>query len=184
MERQITPNQLKMIHILLKERGLMDQKENIVTSFSDGRTNSSRDLTMKEAKALIDYLIEDDKKKAIIKGIWHLAYITNMIYGDTYEDGKMNAAKLNLFCIVRGTVKKNIELQTLSELKKTHRQFEGIYRKQIETQDKEKYIITLRKKLEGHLLSEDYEGCKILQDEINSLTKNRRKKKDERILAK
>ncbi|NBH90339.1 MULTISPECIES: hypothetical protein [Bacteroidales] len=170
------PKQLKMIHTLLSKFGLAGQKENIVLGFSDGRTDSCRDLTMTEAKQLINYLLHTDEKKRMIKSIWHLAYKMGIIYGDSFEDNKMNAATLNLFCKSRGTVKKDIDKQELSELKKTHRQFEGMYKSYLNKQNKTEKIRFLSEKLQVALVTENFEICSLIQSELNKLTKQKRKK--------
>ncbi len=179
----ITPKQLKMIHVLLNKFGLAGQKENIILRFSEGRTGSCRELTLDEAKQLITFLLDTDEKKRIIKGIWHLSYMMGIIYGESFEDGKMNAATLNMFCKSRGTVKKDIDKQELSELKRTHRQFERMYKSYLEKQDKAERIRLLSEKLQGALTSENFEVCSLIQNELNLLTKHKRKK-DERVSVK
>jgi len=133
-KKPVTPAQIKKIHVLLRENGLIDQKENMLYSISDGRTTSTKELTCNEAKRLIAFLMDDqaeiqNKQKVLVKAIWHLAWDMGIIYGETDDDYEMNKAKLNMFCRQRGTVKKNLTEQNLVELRKTHRQFEAMYAK-------------------------------------------------------
>lgn len=132
--KPVTAAQIKKIHVLLQQKGLMDQKEALLYSFSDGTATSTKHLTCDEAKHLIAFLMDDqaeiqNKQKALVKAVWRLAWDMGIIYGETNEDYQMNKAKLNMFCRQRGTVKKNLTEQNLPELRKTHRQFEAMYTK-------------------------------------------------------
>ena len=131
--KSVTTAQIQKINVLLNQKGLMDQKAALIHSYSDGRITSTKDLNCNEAKQLIGYLVESDKEredkaKAEFKAIYKLAWKMNTIYGDTEDDYNMNIAKLNVFCRTRGTVKKNITAMNIEELRKTHRQFEAMYR--------------------------------------------------------
>ena len=130
--KPITKAQITKIHVLLNQRGLMGEKRSIIHSVSNGRTVSSKELTSSEAAYLINFLVEDEdeeKKKALFKVIYALAWQMGIIYGNTDEDYQMNKAKLNMFCRERGTVKKNLSSQNLLEMRKTHRQFEAMFKK-------------------------------------------------------
>lgn len=131
--KPITSAQIKKIHVLLNERGLMDEKRNFMHQVSNGRTQSTKELTANEARYLISYLLgeKDQTKKiqAVFRAIYFLAFEMGIIYGETDEDYHMNIAKLNMFCRERGTVKKNLTEQNLIEMRKTHRQFEAMYSK-------------------------------------------------------
>ena len=70
----ITYPQLKIIHTLLGELELRDRKSEIVYSFTEGRTESSREMTMKEAKDLIEWLKGSQERNNLVSRIWHLAY--------------------------------------------------------------------------------------------------------------
>lgn len=159
MKKPITPAQLKMIHTLLSKQGLSDMKSDLVFSFSDGRTESSRELTLMEAKKLIQYLKDTDTCSDIIKRIWHLGYLAGIIYGDTAEDKAMNAAKLNMFCKERGTVKKPLHQQSVKELNRTIKQFEAIISKSHEKKCVERYIKMAEEGIQNLIAIEDYEGA-------------------------
>ena len=130
----VTACQIKKIHVLLQQKGLMDEKKTMVYSISDGRTESTKELTCREAKRLIAFLMDENaeiKKKMenTYSSIWGLAWNMEIIYGETNDDFEMNKAKLNIFCRQRGTVKKNLTAMNLIELQKIHRQFEAMYSK-------------------------------------------------------
>jgi len=136
VSKAITTAQIKKIHVLLNEKGLMDEKKTMVCSVSSGRTESTKELSFEEAKALIIFLKEDsseieNKKRAIYKAIWNIAWQMGIIYGSTEEDYQMNRAKLNMFCKQRGTIKKNLSDMNYIELKKTQRQFEAMFKRHL-----------------------------------------------------
>ncbi len=132
-KKPVTTAQIKKIHVLLNERGLMEEKRDLIYQVSNSRTSSTKELTVNEARHLISYLMgeEDETKKlqAVFRSIYYLAFKMDIIYGETDEDYHMNIAKLNMFCRQRGSVKKNLTEQNLVEMRKTHRQFEAIYAK-------------------------------------------------------
>ena len=131
--KPITAAQIKKIHVLLNERGLMEDKRGFIHQISDGRTQSTKELTANEARYLISFLLgeedQTEKMQATFRAIYFLAFKMDIIYGETDADYHMNIAKLNMFCRQRGTVKKNLTEQNLIEMRKTHRQFEAMYSK-------------------------------------------------------
>lgn len=118
--------QIQKIHFLLRNLGITDQKAEIVYSLSNGRTNSTKLLSIDEARTLISRLAEYDPKERQKSLIFSLAYQAGIIYGNTPDDKKMNAAKLNMFLKERGAIKKELNTMSYDELTKTHRQFEAI----------------------------------------------------------
>jgi len=131
-----TKQQITKIHVLLANTGMKDQKTEIVQSVTDGRTTSTRGLYFDEAKRLITSLAAFDPKEKQKGLIFSLAYKAGIIYGDTAEDKKINAAKLNLFLKERGAVKKELNAMTLDELVKSHRQLEAIVKNNAKSGDK------------------------------------------------
>jgi hypothetical protein len=103
----------------------------------------------------------------------------DMIQGNTDIDIKTNAAKLDLFCKQRGTVKKPIREQSYAELKRTHRQFEGMYNKHLDKQENEYRKQILQEKLDEYIANEYYEKCAEISKELNELTTKKRTKKNE-----
>ena len=118
----------------MNQQGILDEKPTLVYSVSDGRTQSTKELTMNEGRQLISFLLGDDKEAnskciAVFRAIYRLAWNMDIIYGDTADDYHMNVAKLNIFCRERGTVKKNLSEMTLTELRRVQKQFEAMYSK-------------------------------------------------------
>jgi len=155
--KPITPAQLKLIHTLLNQQGLMEIKVSLCQDISDNRTSSSKELTTEEASRLIKILKDNDTQKTYIKRIWYLGYTAGIIYGDTEEDKLINAAMLDVFCKNRGTVKKALGQQTLLELKRTVKQFESIAAKAFEKQAVKEYIALLEYSNETFIENEEYE---------------------------
>jgi hypothetical protein len=124
--KPITPAQLKKIHVLLNQMGRMEYKSDMVHSLTDGRATSTKDLTMNEAKAFIEYLAQFDGNDRMRKKVIALAYETEIIYGNSPEDKLMNYAKLDQFLIKRGAVKKKLNLLTRDELLKVCSQMEAM----------------------------------------------------------
>jgi hypothetical protein len=123
---QITKPQLAKIHVLFHQLGLMDSKKELVRKFSNERTESSRELTMYEAKGLIEALSKFDSCDGMRRKVFALAYEAGIIWGDTNEDKKMNAVKLNQFLLRQGAIKKEIGKMGYQELIKTVNQFSQI----------------------------------------------------------
>jgi predicted RNase H-like nuclease len=125
MKTATTPQLIKL-HALLNNLGIMDAKAEIIYNLTEGRTKSSKALTIDEASKLITNLAGYDPSDKIRRVIFSLAYQAGIIYGDTAEDKKMNTAKLNMFLKEKGVVKMELSQMNYNELVKTHRQFEAI----------------------------------------------------------
>ena len=63
MNKTITPEQMRQLHALLNELNQMEYKPNIVASFTNRRTASSKELYATEADAVIKHLNEELRKK-------------------------------------------------------------------------------------------------------------------------
>ena len=124
--QKATQPQIAKLHVLLNNLGLKDQKAEIVYNLTDGRTQSSKELTIEEARRLIINLAEYDPGERLKSLIFSLAYQAGIIYGSSKDDKKMNAAKLNMFLRERGAVKKDLSVMVYKELISVHRQFEAI----------------------------------------------------------
>lgn len=121
-----TKAQITKIHVMLGKLGLTDQKPEIVYNLTNCRTDSTKELSIDEARRLIINLTGYDPNERLKGSILSLAYQAGIIYGDTPEDKKMNMAKLDMFLRERGAVKKPLNGMIYKELVKTHRQFEAI----------------------------------------------------------
>lgn len=124
----ITKPQLQKIHVLLNQMGLIDNKAELVYSFSNGRVTSTKELTMEEAGFFIRHLSNYDPLEKMRSKVFALAYEAKIIWGDSPADKKMNFIKLNNFLKERGAVKKDINKMAKPELIKTVNQFQQILR--------------------------------------------------------
>lgn len=123
--KPITAEQLKCLNTLVSKLGISkDDKATIVNGFSNGRATSSKDLSMEEAKAMIKHLKDYEPDERMRKKVFAIAYEVGIIWGDTPEDKKMNGAKLKMFLLKNGTVKKELNKMTHQELLKVVAQFE------------------------------------------------------------
>jgi hypothetical protein len=136
--QKATKPQIAKLHVLLNNLGLIDQKADIVAQVSGGRTESSRELTVDEARVLIGNLAQDDPADRLRGLIFSLAYRAGIIYGDTPEDKKINAAKLNMFLKAKGAVKLELNQMRYKELITVHRQFEAIVKNVAKAHDSRK----------------------------------------------
>lgn len=152
--RNVTAPQIQKIHVLLRNLGISDHKKEIVFDITDGRTVSTKELTIDEARVLITRLSENDPNNRLKSVIFSLAYQAGIIYGSTPDDRKMNAAKLSMFLRDRGAVKKDLNDMDYRELVKTHRQFEAIVRNTVKSSDN---------KAAGKLVKELLEDLNIIQ---------------------
>lgn len=121
-----TKPQIAKINILINQLGFKDQKADIILEACGGRTDSSKALSIDEARLLLIRLSEYSPLEKLKSIILSLAYRCGIIYGDTKEDKRINVAKLNMFLKTRGTVKKELNQMSYNELLRTHRQFEAI----------------------------------------------------------
>ena len=117
---------MQKLHVLFNQLGLMDSKVEFVYNVSGGRATSTKDLTMDEARQLIEHLAKFDGNDKMRKKVFALAYEAGIIWGDTPDDKKMNAAKLDKFLKERGAVKKSLNSLTKEELIKVVNQFSQV----------------------------------------------------------
>ncbi len=128
-----TKPQIQKINILLRQLDAISIKEDLVKSFSNERTTHISELTKLEAKNMISHIVNHHPTEKQRELIISLAYKAGIIYGDTWEDKKMNMIKLDNFLLSRGAVKKRFADLDYKDLVKVHRQFEAILLKMPET---------------------------------------------------
>ena len=127
---QITKHQIKMIHTLLNNHRLMKYKREIIASYTDGRTESSREMTREEAQYMINRLAAEAPLQRMRRKVFALAREMGMIWGETKEDNRMNAAKINRFLKSRGAVKKPLNKLKYEELQQVVSQFQSMAKKE------------------------------------------------------
>ena len=133
-EKAVTQFQIKKIHTLLNQLETVNKRITI-NNITNGRTSSCREMTCAEARNMIG-LLEDilkgngsDKRTVIVSEIWDTAEGWGYIYGETDIDSQINGYLIDKFCLERGTVKKQIKVQTYAELKRTLGQFKAILKR-------------------------------------------------------
>ncbi|MEO7488822.1 MAG: hypothetical protein ABIU77_17055 [Ferruginibacter sp.] len=124
--RPITTAQLSKLHVLLNQFGIIEDKADLVNQFTNGRETSSKRMTFHEARILLQHLSRFDPLDKMRKKVFALAYVARIIYGDTPDDKKMNAAKLDKFLREKGAIKKHLNTMNKDELIKVVNQFSQI----------------------------------------------------------
>lgn len=148
VNKPITPQQLKALQTCFGRLGFdTEERHGFVSQFTDGRTQSTRELTFDEARRMLSGLNEDPAKQAAAKAKIAQAEakkVVGQIYAlslkisflnrdfnlDTPDDFEMNKAKINVFCRSRSKARKNLTEMSLSELKEVKKQLEAILHKE------------------------------------------------------
>lgn len=135
--KPVTPQQLKALHAAFHRIGMDDDaRHECISVFTDGRTQSTKELTLDEARRLITSLNEDQAEKireearALVKAIFGLSFQISFLNkgfaNDTQEEFEMNKAKLNMFARNKSAFHKNVTEMYPSELKAFKKQLEAI----------------------------------------------------------
>ncbi len=133
----ITTAQIIRIHALLNQTGNMDNKEEIVSGFTDHRTTHSSQMTQQEAFKMIDHLAKytplqnvlNDAKNKMRRKIISMAYEMRWA-----KPGDWQAAvkAIDTFCKgTHGKFKKALNKHTHAELVQLVTQFEQLYKKHL-----------------------------------------------------
>lgn len=136
-DKPITPQQMKALHATFHRIGMDDDaRHECISAFTDGRTQSTKELTFDEARRLITSLNEDQAEKmreearTLVKAIFGLSFQISFLNkgfaNNTQEEFEMNKAKLNMFARSKSTSHKNVTEMYLSELKAFKKQLEAI----------------------------------------------------------
>lgn len=126
----ITLTQLKTIHTLFSKAGLKDKddKKSIIRTYTKERSESSKDLTFKEAAALIGHLktfdVKDPKADKMRKKILSLAHEM----GYKLESGAIDMNRVNAWTSKYGYLHKPLNSYTYEELPVLVSQFETVYK--------------------------------------------------------
>jgi hypothetical protein len=136
--------QIKAISTLLGKHNLVDQKDSIIGSFTNGRTTSRKDMTKAEAAALIGHLKSldptdrrSDKMRNKILSMahemgWNLTPIPatsplTPLQGERVKS-KVDMAHVNNWCVKSGYLHKPLDEYTYNELPRLVSQFEEVYK--------------------------------------------------------
>lgn len=136
-DKIITPQQMKALHATFHRIGMDDDaRHDCISSFTDGRTQSSKELSFDEARRLLASLNEDQAEKAreeakkLVKAIFCLSFQISFLNkgyaNDTQEEFQMNIAKLNVFARSKSAARKNVSEMYPPELKAFKKQLEAI----------------------------------------------------------
>lgn len=147
VNKPITPQQIKALQACFSKLSFdTEERHGFVNQFTDGRTQSTRELTFDEARRMLSALNGDQeqiKKKAAVEA----AKLVGDIYGlslkisflnkdyislDTPEDFEMNKAKINVFARNRSRFRKNLTEMNIEELRAFKRQLEAVVHKENE----------------------------------------------------
>lgn len=142
--KAITAQQLKALHATFRALSMDDEaRHGCVYSFTSGRTQSSKELTMEEARQLLDRLNPmDDKAKAlqrkeaqfVFRDIYRLSFLIPQLNqgftSDSEEEYRMNVAKLNLWARKYTKSRKDVTRMALWELQETKKQLEAFMRRE------------------------------------------------------
>jgi hypothetical protein len=122
----ITPSQLKIIHTLFNKIGNAPHKKDIIAGFTNGRSESSKDLYFDEATDLIKYLKNFDNEaisaERMRRNIISMAHELNWKLPDT---GKIDMKRVNGWCEKFGYQHKPLNNYTYEELPKLVTQFKN-----------------------------------------------------------
>lgn len=144
--KPITPQQLKALHATFHRIGMDDDaRHECIYAFTSGRTESSKELTMDEARLLMSRLNEDDERvrrmlieeaRTLCRSIYYLStqisFLNKDFPTDTQEDFEMNKAKIDVWARKYSRFRKNIRQMNVSELREVKKQLEAIARKEKE----------------------------------------------------
>ncbi len=120
------PNKRKALFRILSELGLKTEEDrhNLISGFTNGRTTSTKDLSDWEAESLIkhlesaDYKACDKMRKKIISMAIEMGWI---VMRNNKPSGDMNA--IEQWCLNRSYLKKGLNEYTYKELPKLVTQF-------------------------------------------------------------
>ena len=143
-DKLITSGQMKALHATFRRIGMDDEaRHGCIHEFTSGRTQSSKDLTMREAQQLLDRLNPmDDKAKALqqtearntFRDIYRLSFLIPQLNqgftSDSEEEYQMNVAKLNLWARKYTKARKDVTRMELWELQETKKQLEAFMRRE------------------------------------------------------
>lgn len=142
--KPITAQQLKALHATFRTLRMdADARHGCIYSFTNGRTQSSKELTMEEARQLLEKLNPmDDKSRQLqhreaqmlFRDIYRLSFLIPQLNqgftSDSEEEYRMNVAKLNVWARKYTKARKDVTKMALWELQETKKQLEAFMRRE------------------------------------------------------
>ncbi len=150
-DKQISVQQLKALHATFHRIGMDDDaRHDCIYEFTSGRTASSRELTMHEARQLLERLNPPDEKtramqlaeaKSVFRDIYRLSFMIPQLNqgftSDNEDEYRMNVAKLNMWARKYSKARKDVTAMKLWELQDTKKQLEAWMRREEKKQKNE-----------------------------------------------
>ena len=123
----------KQIHALLAKANVMEQKAAIVSSFSNGRTQSSRELSHAEAFEMVKWLLTQvtDTTPCSHKMRRKIISMAHQMHWHLPGTQQVDMPRLNTWCNTFGFGKKKLNDYTYAELPKLVTQFTFVYNEYI-----------------------------------------------------
>lgn len=122
-------SQNKMLHALLGKLGMMEVKADLVWSYTEARTTSSREMTTMEAANLLRYLKSIDPAEAVCEKMRRkIIAKAHKMRWETAQ-GKADMPRVDNWCLKYGGFGKKLNQHTQAELVKLVTQFDNMYRK-------------------------------------------------------
>lgn len=149
--KPITPGQLKALHATFHELRMdSDARHGCIYAFTSGRTESSKELTMEEARQLLSKLkpmddkareLQQEQARMVFRDIYRLSFLIPQLNrgfsSDNEEEYRMNVAKLNIWARKYTKARKDVTSMTLWELQETKKQLEAFMRREEKKTKKE-----------------------------------------------
>lgn len=124
-----TKPQLNCINALLNKLGLMEIRADVISGATQGRITSRADLTIEEAKYLIQWLKSKDPEE--VSAERQRRYIISMAHECGYRipgTTKVDMQRLDNWCIKFGAFGKKLNSHTPKELPTLVTQFKAVYK--------------------------------------------------------
>lgn len=150
-DKLITPQQFKALHATFHELRMdNDARHGCIYAFTSGRTESSKELTMEEARQLLGKLkpmddkareLQQEQARMVFRDIYRLSFLIPQLNqgfsSDSEEDYRMNVAKLNIWARKYTKARKDVTSMALWELQETKKQLEAFMRREEKKMKKE-----------------------------------------------
>lgn len=124
----MTPQQNKILHSLLTQLQLMPQKQNLIFGFTNGKSQSSKDMSYKEAQQLISYLNQQSQQHQEASNTMRrkiLSMAHRLLW--LLPNGKVDVQRVNNWCIANSYLKKPLNKYSYTELPQLVSQFTTMY---------------------------------------------------------
>lgn len=132
-----TSKQLQYIHAALHRKGLLQHKAEMVSSYTNGRSESSKDMTMEEANEMLQALNghqpDEEKKDKMIKHLIAMAHEIGWITEQAVVNGqgevgkKKDYSRLHAWVEKYGYLKKKLNQYKFHELPTLVTAFKNVY---------------------------------------------------------